>query len=642
MTPMDSRSDWFSRRVITFKRPGRRAMAWPSRRISSEQLMNSTTPMDVSIVIPVFNKSSLTRDCLASLDAKTTRQLRWEAIVVDNASADDTPAMLAEAQSRYPWLRVIRNEVNRGFAGASNQGAEASSAPAILFLNNDIVAHDGWLEPLVRTLYCDPFVAVVGSKLLFADGTIQHAGVMIVDEGVLGRPDHPMHIFFKRPSDYRPANVRRVYQVVTGACMLVKRPAFEAVGGFDTEFWNGYEDVDICFKINERGWRCVYEPESVLTHFESQSGPERFRLVDQNILRLDQRWKGKIDCDFASQPSGQLERKSTRGIYSYLGAEGVTFSAVLDSLREHPPLPSDLEQMQSRPSMRRRNKTVSRPDRYNILLVEPPGYAHAGVFDELADLLAHSLRSLGQIAQVQRNFADPHAMNIVLGYNLLPNPAELQKVPHVIYQLEQLSDQEGWFRPELFEILRFADEVWDYAPENIAFLSERGLNDVKLLPIGFHDTMRRIGREAQDIDVLFYGCLNDRRRAILEEIGKFANVKCLVGVYGKERDEFIARSKIILNLHYYEAQIMEQVRVSYLLNNHAFVISESSPRDVYGGSVVTADAAEIVATVKHYLDHPQERYQKAKAGFQFLKSRPMADYLREILPAEQKLRRATG
>ncbi len=604
--------------------------------------MNSTTTMDVSIVIPVFNKSSLTRDCLASLDAKTTRQLNWEVIVVDNASADETPTMLAEAQSKYPWLRVIRNEVNRGFAGASNQGADAAKAPAILFLNNDIVAHDGWLEPMVRTLYCDSFVAVVGSKLLFADGTIQHAGVMIIDEGIVGRPDHPMHIFFKKPSDYRPANVRRVYQVLTGACMLIKRVAFEAVGGFDTEFWNGYEDVDICFKINERGWRCVYEPESVLTHFESQSGPERFRLVDQNITRLDKRWKGRIECDFVMRSNGELERSSAKGLYAYLGAEGVTFEEVLRTLRENPPTSSEAGEMRSRLPMRRRKGAASRPDRYNILLVEPPGYAHAGVFDELADLLAHSLRSLGHIAQIQSNLADPAAMNIVLGYNLLPNPAELQKVPHVIYQLEQLSDQEGWFRPELFEILRFADEVWDYAPENISFLSERGLGDVKLLPIGSHDTMRRIGRQTQDIDVLFYGCLNERRRAILEEIGQFASVKCLVGVYGKERDAFIARSKIILNLHYYEAQIMEQVRLSYLLNNHAFVISESSPRDVYEGSVVTADAGDIVATVKHYLDHPQDRYQKAKAGFHFLKSRPMVEYLRQVLPNDQNLRRATG
>jgi GT2 family glycosyltransferase len=604
--------------------------------------MNLTPSMDVSIVIPVFNKSALTRDCLASLDAKTTRQLNWEVIVVDNASADDTPAILAEAQSKYSWLRVIRNEVNRGFAGASNQGAEASKAPALLFLNNDIVAHDGWLEPMVRTLYCDPLVAVVGSKLLFGDGTIQHAGVMIVDEGIVSQPDHPMHIFFKKPSDYRPANVRRVYQVVTGACMLIKRPAFEAVGGFDTEFWNGYEDVDFCFKINERGWRCVYEPESVLTHFESQSGPERFRLVDQNIARLDGRWKGKIEHDFVMRPNGELERAGTKGLYSYLGAEGVTFEDVLKTLREHPPTPVDVEQMESRLPMRRRNIATSRPDRFNILLVEPPGYAHAGVFDELADLLAHSLRSMGHIAQIQRNYAERDSLNIVLGYNLLPNPAELRKVPHVIYQLEQLSDQEGWFRPELFEVLRFADEVWDYAPENIAFLSQRGLGDVKLLPIGSHDTMRRIGRQTQDIDVLFYGCLNDRRRAILEEIGKFASVKCLVGVYGKERDAFIARSKIVLNLHYYEAQIMEQVRLSYLLNNHAFVISESSPRDVYEGSLVTAAAGDIVETVKYYLDHPQERYQKAKAGFHFLKSRPMVDFLRQVLPADQALRRATG
>jgi GT2 family glycosyltransferase len=601
-----------------------------------------STPVDLSIVIPVFNKVDLTVACLRSLDQTTTRKIRWEVIVVDNASADQTPQALAQLQQNFSWLRVIRNEKNLGYAGASNQGARASNSPAILFLNNDIVAHPGWLEPLIRTLYCEPSVAAVGAKLLFPDGTIQHAGVMLVKPLVESEPDLPMHIFSKSPADEPPANIRRVYQVLTAACLMIKRPIFEAVGGFDEQFWNGYEDVDLCYKIGKQGWKCVYEPQSVLTHFESQSGPERFRRVDQNVARLDALWRGKIQCDYAFRAgSNQLERISHQGIYPFLGAEGVTFESTLESLRSSPPSPTDLAETLARPPMRQTVSLSQTLEKYNIVVIEPEGYAHSGTFDELADLLVHSLRSLGHVAKSQRNLADPSATNIILGYNLLLNPRDLLSVPHVIYQLEQLSTSEGWFRPDLFEILRTADQVWDYAPENIAFLAERGLTRTKLLPIGYHDTMRRIGRQVQDIDVLFYGCLNDRRRSILEEIGQFANVKCLVSVYGKERDAYIARSKIILNLHYYEAQIMEQVRISYLLNNHAFVISESSPNDVYEGSIVTASTKDIVATVRHYLDHPQERYLKAKEGFQAFKNRPMIDYLQQVIDPPQP-RRATA
>jgi GT2 family glycosyltransferase len=602
----------------------------------------TSTSIDVSIVIPVFNKASLTVACLRSLAETTTNQVRWEVIVVDNASADETPLILAELALVYPWLRVIRNEQNRGYSGASNQGARASSAPAVLFLNNDIVAHEGWLEPLVRTLYCEPDIAAVGSKLLFPDGTIQHAGVMLVRPMSDNDPIQPMHIFCKSPADQPAANVRRVYQVITGACMLVKRSTFESVGGFDEEFWNGYEDVDLCFKFGQRGWKCVYEPESVLTHFESQSGPERFRKVNDNVARLHARWKGSITCDYALRLGSTLiDKVSDRGIYPFLGAEDVSFASVLSSLRQDPPSASDLNATLSRPSMRVAKRSDRQYSNYNVVVIEPPGYAHSGTFDELADLLVHSLRSMGLVAQKQRNHADPSAMNIILGYHLLPDPRELSNVPHIIYQLEQLSDKEGWFRPELFEILRFAHEVWDYAPENIAFLAKRGLDNVKLVPIGFHDQLRRIGRQTQDIDVLFYGCLNPRRREILEAIGKFANVKCLVSIYGQERDQYIARSKIVLNLHYYEAQIMEQVRVSYLLNNHAFVISETSPNNCYEGAIVTAQSSEIVETVRHYLDRPQDRYQRAKEGFTFFKSRPMIDYLRPVLSRDQ-IRRATG
>ena len=267
---------------------------------------NDSSSLDLSIIIPVFNKEELTRNCLASLDAHTTRELRWEVIIVDNASSDGTPLFLNEAVSRYSWLRVIRNDVNIGFSRACNQGARASIAPALLLLNNDTEAQSNWLQPLIRTLYSETRVAAVGSKLLFPDATIQHAGVFVMESELPVDPLLPQHIYFRQPADHADAQIRRVYPVITGACMLMKRAAFDAVGGLDEEYWNGYEDVDLCFKFKERGWINVYEPESVLLHFESQSGPERFRRITENVRHLQKKWIGRIIPDFSMAANGEI------------------------------------------------------------------------------------------------------------------------------------------------------------------------------------------------------------------------------------------------------------------------------------------------------------------------------------------------
>lgn len=611
---------------------------------NSSALTSINDPVDVSIVIPVFNKVELTRNCLTSLEANTTRELRWEVIIVDNASSDGTATYLDEAKNRFHWLRVIRNDENIGFSRACNQGVRASQAPAVLLLNNDTEARAGWLEPLFRTLYSESRVAAVGSKLLFPNEEIQHAGVFILESEFPPDPLLPQHIYFHKPADLPDAQLRRVYPAITGACMLIKRAAYDAVGGLDEEFWNGYEDVDLCFKLHEQGWVCVYEPESVLLHFESQSGPERFRCVTKNVQRLHQKWIGKIEPDFSIAANRVIKRKNCDGIYRYAAADQLTFNEVLSAIRLYPLSMTSVEgpvfnRVPSSIDIRPQSKEASR---YNVLLVEPADYEHSNAFLEVGELMVESLKSLGREARLQRNFVDPEGINIVLGYQLLPEPRDLAGCRHVIYQLEQLSEREGWFRPELLEIMNQADEVWDYCEENINFLRRRGVANLRLLPIGFHENLRRIGRKTQDIDVLFYGSLNPRRRAILDQIATFANVKCLVGVYGADRDAYIARSKIILNLHYYDAQIMEQCRIAYLLNNHAFVITEDSPSNPFGDSIVSSPYDKLVETVRDYLGRPKDCYLKAKQGFQTFKQSSMIEYMRPLLAIENGATRSSN
>jgi len=256
------------------------------------------TSLPVSIIIPLFNNMSYTRRCLEQLRKNTPAEL-YELILVDNGSTDDTYTLFNDLP---PPVKVIRNLKNQGFARACNQGAEAATGKYLLFLNNDTESQPGWLEPLFNTAERDTGVAAVGSKLLFPDGTIQHAGVVIVDDRVT--PDSLLgrHIYQGFPVEHPAANTTREYKALTAACLLVRREVFEAVQGFDEGYWNGYEDVDLCFKLGQKGWKLIYQPASVVVHHESKSGSERFARAAQNIARLHEKWLGTIKPDVIIHP----------------------------------------------------------------------------------------------------------------------------------------------------------------------------------------------------------------------------------------------------------------------------------------------------------------------------------------------------
>lgn len=257
----------------------------------------------VSIVIPLYNKLECTKACLLALQANTSSSL-YETIIVDNASSDGTEAFLT--QTALP-VSTIRNRENQGFAKACNQGAAAARADLILFLNNDTEPQPGWLEPLLQILDNDPAVSAVGSKLLYPDGTIQHAGILIAEDHPGSDPLVAINAHQRRPSDFPLANCPLTVQALTAACLLVRKSAFLETGGFDEGYWNGYEDVDLCFKLHEKGSKLVYEPSSVLIHHESQSGPERFRLARQNIERLHASWLGKVQPDLIIGQDGAVK-----------------------------------------------------------------------------------------------------------------------------------------------------------------------------------------------------------------------------------------------------------------------------------------------------------------------------------------------
>ena len=209
----------------------------------------STSPQ-VSIIIPVFNRARYTLKCLQALAANTAYD-NFELIVVDNASSDETPQLLATLGGD---VQVIRNEENLGFAKACNQGARAAVGSLLLFLNNDTEPRPGWLEAMVQAMDSAPDVQVVGNKLLYPNGTIQHAGVAFRPDGV------PYHIFKCLPADHPAVNRVERFQAVTAACMLVRRETFFGQGCFDESYHNGYEDMDFCMKVTTSGGGIVYTP----------------------------------------------------------------------------------------------------------------------------------------------------------------------------------------------------------------------------------------------------------------------------------------------------------------------------------------------------------------------------------------------
>ncbi len=248
------------------------------------------TPL-VSIVIPVFNLWDYTLRCLLSV-LRNTAHIPHEVIVIDDASTDES----REALPQLPGIRLIRNETNQGFAANNNTAASIARGKYLLFLNNDTEVHAQWLDAMLLQIEGIPDVAVVGSKLLFPDGTIQHAGIGFLQ--AMPAPISPFHYDYKKPSE-RSTRVRNV-NAVTAACALFRKDVFLELGGFDERFRMGYEDVDLCLRVREDGHRIVYTPDSVVTHFESLS-EGRFVADRQNQELLHTKWLGHF-ADFEIDP----------------------------------------------------------------------------------------------------------------------------------------------------------------------------------------------------------------------------------------------------------------------------------------------------------------------------------------------------
>ncbi|MFZ5450534.1 MAG: glycosyltransferase [Thermodesulfobacteriota bacterium] len=240
-----------------------------------------------SIIIPVFNNLSLTRQCLESIAENTDSP--HEIILVDNGSSDGTRDYLQELEAAGE-VRVISNRTNQGFARACNQGGRAAQGEYLVFLNNDTIVQPGWLQELAACARKDDKIGAVGARLLYPDDTIQHAGVVFNDRKLVH------HIYKNYDRDHPAVLKEREFQAVTAACMLIRKALFLALGGFDEAYLNGYEDVDLCFQLRERGYKIVYNPRAVIYHLESKTPGRHDRGLDNSRI-FKEKWFDKIIMD---------------------------------------------------------------------------------------------------------------------------------------------------------------------------------------------------------------------------------------------------------------------------------------------------------------------------------------------------------
>jgi GT2 family glycosyltransferase len=222
---------------------------------------------EVSVIIPTRNRAELVRKCLEGLNR--TDYPNPEIIVVDNDS-DEPEALAYFDQLRNEGIAVIRIEGDFNYSALNNAAVRTAHGEFLCFLNNDIeIIEPDWLQWLVSQA-ARPDIGAAGARLLYPDGTLQHAGVFI---GIGGGAAHA-HRFLKADERgyFDRSRLPQRVSAVTGACLVVSREKFSAVGGFDeTNFRVAFNDIDLCLKLNQRGWQSFYEPRATLVHHESKS-----------------------------------------------------------------------------------------------------------------------------------------------------------------------------------------------------------------------------------------------------------------------------------------------------------------------------------------------------------------------------------
>lgn len=291
-------------------RPDAAAVRGPFDTVHVSWPLPSEPPL-VSIIIPTRDKVKLLRACVTGVLGQTDYP-RFEVIIADNGSAEADALTYLNEISQHPKVKVLPYDHPYNFSAINNFAVRHAQGDYLCLLNNDTEVIDGsWLTELMRQAV-RPHVGAVGAKLLYADGSIQHAGVVVG----MGEAAGHAHRFLQndKPGYFRQAHVAHYASAVTAACLVVEKAKFLAVGGLDEDKLHiAFNDVDLCLKLERAGWRNVYAPRSVMIHHESKSrgkdiSPKHIERYLRELSVLQTRWGTKTYRDPLHHP--ELDRAS--------------------------------------------------------------------------------------------------------------------------------------------------------------------------------------------------------------------------------------------------------------------------------------------------------------------------------------------
>lgn len=250
--------------------------------------------MDLSIIIVNWNSKDYLRKCITSILAETAG-LDYEIIVIDAASYDGCDAML---ERHFPQVRFIQSEVNSGFARANNTAYAASHGDTLLFLNPDTELRGPAINVLYEHAHSLPKAGAVGAKLLNSDGTVQTSCIQafptilnqLLNADVLRRRFPKARLWGMAPlfgGNVEPTKV----DVVSGACLMIRREAFQHVGLFSSDYFMYSEDVDLCHKTFNAGWINYYIPAAIILHHGGTSSSQHASSTFSSVMTLESRWR---------------------------------------------------------------------------------------------------------------------------------------------------------------------------------------------------------------------------------------------------------------------------------------------------------------------------------------------------------------
>ena len=276
--------------------------------LQTKYALPTERPM-VSIVIPTRDQASSLKRCVYSIFEKTDYPA-YELIVLDNESYDsEALEFLAELKKR-DGVRVERIDDAFNYSRLNNHGVELSRGSFVALLNNDVeVLHADWLTEMVSRAM-QPKVAMVGARLWYPNGTIQHGGVILGAGGIAGHA----HVGLRRdePGYFARAHLAQDVSAVTTACALVKREVYLQVGGFDENLAVTFNDIDFCLRLREAGYRIVWTPYAELIHHESasrgfdNSAPKQMRFLAE-VDYMKSKWGDILQRDPFYNPNLSLD-----------------------------------------------------------------------------------------------------------------------------------------------------------------------------------------------------------------------------------------------------------------------------------------------------------------------------------------------